>query len=164
MTTKTHGIQEIERRAAELLDHHSAVDERGYVNLHRMLERMGGRVTVDVAQRDRPESLVIHGPNDFTIFVPVNTSTARDRFTIAHELGHLVLHDDPDAPAPRAFYRYGRSRPETEANAFAGALVMPREHFIEAWHSSGGNLGILAERFGISRSAAEVRAKVLKLT
>ncbi|MGX1223125.1 ImmA/IrrE family metallo-endopeptidase [Streptomyces ambofaciens] len=40
----------------------------------------------------------------------------RDRFTLAHELGHLVLHTF----RPRAV------DPEGEANRFAGALLMPR--------------------------------------
>jgi Zn-dependent peptidase ImmA (M78 family) len=41
----------------------------------------------------------------------------RDRFTLAHELGHLVLHTfRPRAPDP-----------EGEANRFAGALLVPEE-------------------------------------
>lgn len=163
MATKTHTISDIERRAAALRAEHDAVDEHGFVDLDKILRNLGGRVAVDGLPRDRPESLVVHGPGDFTIFVPANTSRARDRFTIAHELGHLVLHDDPTAAPPRAFYRYGRNRPETEANAFAGALVMPRDAFIDAWTASNATAALVAERFGISRSAAEVRAKVLRL-
>ncbi|MFE2869359.1 XRE family transcriptional regulator [Embleya sp. NPDC059259] len=39
----------------------------------------------------------------------------RDRFTLAHELGHLVLHT----------FRPRTSDPEGEANRFAGALLVP---------------------------------------
>lgn len=40
----------------------------------------------------------------------------RDRFTLAHEVGHLVLHSFRPKPAD----------PEGEANRFAGALLFPR--------------------------------------
>ncbi|MFJ8351784.1 helix-turn-helix domain-containing protein [Streptomyces sp. NPDC094153] len=40
----------------------------------------------------------------------------RDRFTLAHELGHLVLHT----------FRPRATDPESEANRFAGALLFPR--------------------------------------
>ncbi|MFC9291486.1 helix-turn-helix domain-containing protein [Streptomyces sp. NPDC057052] len=40
----------------------------------------------------------------------------RDRFTLAHELGHLVLHS----------FRPRAADPEGEANRFAGALLFPR--------------------------------------
>ncbi|MEU1014701.1 XRE family transcriptional regulator [Streptomyces sp. NPDC005898] len=41
----------------------------------------------------------------------------RDRFTLAHELGHLVLHT----------FRPRAADPEGEANQFAGALLVPGE-------------------------------------
>jgi Zn-dependent peptidase ImmA (M78 family) len=40
----------------------------------------------------------------------------RERFTLAHELGHLVLHT----------FRPRAADPEGEANRFAGALLVPR--------------------------------------
>jgi Zn-dependent peptidase ImmA (M78 family) len=45
----------------------------------------------------------------------------RDRFTLAHEVGHLVLHSF----RPRAI------DPEREANRFAAALLVPRERAAE---------------------------------
>ena len=44
----------------------------------------------------------------------------RDRFTLAHELGHLVLHT----------FRPRAEDPETEANRFAAALLVPRERAV----------------------------------
>ena len=160
----TYGFREIEDRASELRERFGAVDSNGYVDLEGIVHQLGGRIEVDMTPRDRPESLIVYGPGDFTILVPVNTSKARDRFTVAHELGHLVLHDDPSGAAPRAFYRYGQNRQETEANAFAGALVMPADSFRSAWGELGGSLPALAVRFGVSRSAAGVRSQVLHLS
>jgi len=44
---------------------------------------------------------------------------ARARFDAAHELGHLVLHPEAEA---------GNKILEAQANAFAAAFLMPREH------------------------------------
>ncbi|WP_223863635.1 ImmA/IrrE family metallo-endopeptidase [Streptomyces sp. 5-10] len=44
----------------------------------------------------------------------------RDRFTLAHELAHLILHT----------FRPHATDPETEANRFAGALLVPRERAV----------------------------------
>lgn len=48
----------------------------------------------------------------------------RDRFTIAHELGHLILHSHRSGIEPK--------RAEDEANRFAGALLIPEEAAREA--------------------------------
>jgi len=47
------------------------------------------------------------------IFIDANAPGDRQRFTLAHELGHLVMHS---VPSPSM---------EDEANAFASAFLMP---------------------------------------
>ncbi len=67
----------------------------------------------------------------------------RQRFTIAHELGHLVLHVSKNKPkelfVDKDFivkWRYNKIyspkefQHEQEANAFAAALLMPKEFLI----------------------------------
>jgi len=82
----------------------------------------------------------------------------RQRFTIAHELGHLVLH-----PGRRALVSAARA--ESEAHRFAGAFLMPRERAEEAF--SGGlmlqDLARLKQRWGISIQALLMRASALAL-
>ena len=58
----------------------------GKVDLDLLVEMFGGRVEYC----DSAEALHVRTPSDFTIYVPQFTSSARDRFTIAHELGHLL--------------------------------------------------------------------------
>ncbi len=56
---------------------------------------MGGSVSVKDTLYEDPErsgSLYVDGPDKFKIVVPAHTSQVRDRFTIAHELGHYVVH------------------------------------------------------------------------
>jgi Zn-dependent peptidase ImmA (M78 family) len=48
----------------------------------------------------------------------------RDRFNVAHELGHLVLHTLRSNTDP--------TRAEAEAHRFAGALLLPRERAMQA--------------------------------
>ncbi|MFB7672325.1 helix-turn-helix domain-containing protein [Kitasatospora purpeofusca] len=82
----------------------------------------------------------------------------RQRFTTAHELGHLILH-----PARRAMI--DQKRAEAEAHRFAGAFLMPRERAEEAL-GGGFTLRELAElkrRWGISMQALINRAHDLGL-
>ncbi|MCE2564172.1 ImmA/IrrE family metallo-endopeptidase [Komagataeibacter sp. FNDCF1] len=66
--------------------------------------QMGGKILVGSSGYGDNESgsLIAKSFSDFTIYVSSLTSIERDRFTIAHELGHLFLHlplvvtDDPD--------------------------------------------------------------------
>ena len=62
----------------------------------------------------------------------------RLRFSLAHEIGHFVLHKDTHSSfkitSPEAFYRFIEKIPkeqygffETQANKFAGYLLAPRE-------------------------------------
>jgi len=67
-----------------------------------------------------------------------NEHEHRWRFTIAHELGHFLLHKDTPLfvdRKERIFYRNtlsttGEVMKERQANAFAAALIMPK-HFLE---------------------------------
>lgn len=79
----------------------------------------------------------------------------RDRFTCAHELGHLLMHANlgfarhvrrGDVPA----YRDS----EWQANTFAGALLIPKEAV-----SRGETPHSVSERFGVSLDAASVTLK-----
>jgi len=59
---------------------------------------------------------------DTTIFVDHDAGPIRTRFTVAHELGHIVMHkSEPPKDAARLL------RGEYEANAFASATLMPPE-------------------------------------
>ncbi|MEI9419055.1 ImmA/IrrE family metallo-endopeptidase [Mesorhizobium sp. Cs1321R2N1] len=141
-----------------------------------LIKRLGGQIIVKnpVSYTDRqPESIRVRGANDFTIYVPGMTSLERDRFTIAHELGHLLLHyplfakehsgqemiatrwvDESDKEQQRA---------EWEANWFAAAFLMGSQAFRKAYEAANKNVQAVAIEFGVSVAAAEVRVKTLGL-
>lgn len=135
-------------------------DANGRADIDTLLRRLGGMV--QYATDD--ESLHVRGRGDFTVFIPHFTSSRRDRFTVAHELGHYFLHYlHPKSEGTKSFGRGGRDRAETEANVFASALLMPAEKFKVAHRAVGGNTWELAVQFDVSPRAAEVRSQVLGL-
>lgn len=156
--------QQVEGESRALRDEVGAVADSIPVDVEQIVEQLGGSIEVRFDGDRYPESLHVATNGSFTVFVPSNTSMLRDRFTIAHELGHLWLHHNELATEPVSFHRYGSSREETEANAFAGALLMPEAEFRDAWHQHGGNLSKVARHFQVSQSAADVRRQVLGLT
>lgn len=52
---------------------------------------------------------------------------ARLRFTIAHELGHLLASDDQQIHTDQNIYRTDRVESEVRANAFAATFLMPEQ-------------------------------------
>jgi Zn-dependent peptidase ImmA (M78 family) len=88
----------------------------------------------------------------------------RQRFTIAHEIGHATLHTDP-LFVDQVFYRDGHGAPEkqeVEANRFAAELLMPLDAVkqviaahVNAYHEA--LVASLAEKFGVSAQAFAVR-------
>ncbi|MGW3931128.1 helix-turn-helix domain-containing protein [Streptomyces microflavus] len=81
----------------------------------------------------------------------------RQRFTVAHELGHLVLH-----PARRAI---SAKQAEAEAHRFAGAFLIPEDQAREALSGNFTlrNLAVLKSNWGISMQALIERAFGLSL-
>lgn len=150
----------IEEYAQRVGDAHNAYSDDGRADLTHLVEVLGGKVET----RDGSESLNVRGTGDFTIFLPHFTSPMRDRFTIAHELGHYFLHYRfAEAAGERSYARGGQNRAETEANVFAAALLMPGQAFGQTWQAHGGDAWRVAGHFGVSPAAARVRAEVLGL-
>ena len=104
----------------------------------------------------------------FTIRVSESDSPYRQNFAVAHALGHLYLHYLKASEKERSasFYRISQvdgGAKETEANLFAGALLMPRKEYSEAYQFYKGYLSKLSEAFHVSVPAAEIRSNALKL-
>jgi Zn-dependent peptidase ImmA (M78 family) len=106
--------------------------------------------------------------------IGVNASHARtrQRFTIAHELGHLLLHESRRMIVDTHVYRrdevssMGTEREEREANAFAAELLMPAAFVADEAHQlvdqqttiTAKRLAAqLATRFEVSAQAMEIR-------
>jgi Zn-dependent peptidase ImmA (M78 family) len=111
--------------------------------------------------------LMIHGAHAM-IGINEGHHPHRKRFTIAHELGHYMLHRDASDVFVDAFLRSERSSKgddpqEIEANAFAAELLMPKRQLINAVADcpynalDEGAIRHLAARFGVSTTAMAIR-------
>lgn len=100
------------------------------------------------------------GPSGWAIIVNEADSNARQRFTIAHELGHFLLHRDEigSALTDDAFYRSQLSDPqEWEANRFAADLLMPWPLIAQLTREGFTDLGDLARKLKVSEQAMRIR-------
>jgi hypothetical protein len=140
--------------------------------LDPIVAKMGGTIlTQDVLDFNRlpSGSIRIDGIGRFAIFLAAHTGPARDRFTIAHELGHYFLHylypNQNGATIERLeAQRYGSGRVEWEANWFAAGFLMPSARFSERYSALNGSVASLADEFGVSSEAARIRAQFVGLT
>ena len=87
----------------------------------------------------------------------------RRRFTIAHEIGHFVLHPQRLAPERGGAVNAAWQGQEREADQFAAELLMPEHLVREAVVEHGGDVTRLADRFDVSRQAMQTRLRVLGL-
>lgn len=132
-------------------------------DLGKVVRALGGRIHFENPFFSDFEegTIFVHGPDDFDIVLSSLASERRDRFTIAHELGHYLLHSKL-GKHPLVATRSGTGRSEWEANWFAAGLLMPASIFIDAV-KSGASVALLADRFLVSAAAVEVRKKSLNL-
>jgi hypothetical protein len=143
--------------------HHGIYNEAGKADVKHLVELLGGRVEVAPEMFAR-EALSVHSPGQFTVHLPPITSDRRDRFTIAHELGHYFLHYLlPNEQTSMTFGRGNQNRAETEANLFGASMLMPAKPFARAFETHGSDWWQIGEIFGVSPQAANVRAQVLGL-
>lgn len=104
-------------------------------------------------------------PGHFAVRVNRHDSSRRQRFTIAHELSHFLIHRDEigDGITDDVLYRSGISDArEAQANRLAADLLMPQS-LIAASLAEAQTLKIenipayLAEKFEVSEAAMKIR-------
>jgi len=157
-------ISEIRRKVDRLLRENRVA--RPPVPVERIAERCGLDVRYAPMDGDLSGAL-IHNGNEVYIGVNSLQSRNRRRFTIAHELGHFVLHEgiyvDKDF---RINWRDGNSSKavnpeEMEANRFAAELLMPTDLLVRDIESLRrvdlAALDPLARRYGVSSHAMKIR-------
>lgn len=113
--------------------------------------------------------------DSYELFVNATHPLTRKRFTIAHEIGHFVLHADLIGKGVDDDTAYRRTnselyncakigkREESQANQFAAELLMPKRLIVEQVRS-GGTKNTLSEMFEVSPQAMEIRLEQLRLS
>lgn len=124
--------------------------------------------TLDYDKLDTEGQISVNEKNEPEIWVNPIKSEVRQRFTLAHEIGHLANDVLPQINNPiidkyETLYRsnaYGGI--ETKANRFAAQLLMPLEQiekFIEAQRNENHNLRakeaieLISAKFEVSKQA-----------
>lgn len=147
-------IERIAERFAEMVGYAPGQDIAQVVN------KLGGEVGVQESEGDG--EICVEEGGKFKICVSPYTSRSRDRFTVAHELGHYVLHAKM-GKQPLSIARSGLNEVEREANLFAAALLMPAEEF-KRMAATERSDAALANHFDVSTDAVRVRKRVLGIS
>lgn len=162
-----------ERLAEDLLKEHACAVP---VDVKKLAEKLGCLVVdYDFKNDEEVSGLLIRDAERIIIALNQDNAATRKRFTIAHEIGHFVMH--PGRPllvdasvkinkrTPTA--GFATEREETEANQFAAALLMPAEAVHRTLRKLRGivesDIPGLAKKFGVSDSAMQFRLANLGL-
>lgn len=92
-------------------------------------------------------------------FIHINNTLveAKQKFTIAHELGHALLHPKANTPFLRDNTLFSINKLEIEANKFAVDLLITDEAIAEVKHLT---LDQMANYFGINKNLIKLRLKI----
>jgi Zn-dependent peptidase ImmA (M78 family)/transcriptional regulator with XRE-family HTH domain len=118
---KIDGANDIERAAEQCRNHWGLGIKSPITNMVRVLENAGALITyfsdisekIDAFSMQRNRPLIIRNPS--------KESACRMRFDLAHECGHIVMHEGIET---------GDTKTESEANRFASAFLLPRAAFL----------------------------------
>jgi Zn-dependent peptidase ImmA (M78 family) len=163
---------EIEKRASQILRDHGLLEIP--VDPLKVAKALEIKVMNAVFSDDEKSGAIVKRQGAFSIFVNANEPASRKRFTIAHEIGHKLLHMEqaPDSEfidnqdnfrsteAPFDEGWTAERRREWEANTFAAALLMNQDVVREAWKTTPDPV-YLAWKFQVSPMAMTVRLNQL---
>lgn len=127
-------------------------------NIVSLLEKNGVIVMfLDVDDMEKFDGLTMFTTNQApVIWINRNMPNDRKRFSLAHELGHLVMHlrsENLDK---------SEEQKELEANEFAGEFLMPKSQCREdLFNLKYGDLGVKKYYWKVSKAAIIYRAREL---
>ncbi len=171
----------IERKASKIISDFNG--NKLPIDVEKIVKQLGVEIIEDDLGSNVSGVLFIKNGKGTIGYNPdENINLERRRFTIAHELGHYVLHrfdNDVFVDKSQLKVKFNRDEKsstgeitiEREANAFAAALLMPKELLekeIEklSFDLLGDNtniIGVLADKFKVSEQAMTFRMMNLKL-
>ena len=172
------GIKSIEKRAEKLVAEHCA--NRLPVNIEKIIQKLGLLYKEHDLGANVSGVLFIENGQGIIGFNS-GESNVRKRFTLAHELGHFILHRFDkelfvDQKKFKVMFRdemssTGEIKQEREANAFAAALLMPKSLLIREIQKLPFDLADededvvskLAQKFEVSTQAMAFRMANLGL-
>ena len=160
-------FEKIEEKAEETLS------EFDIKSIPIPVEEISSRLNIQISRAASKDFSGLLIRKDGHALIGVNSIEApvRQRFTIAHELGHFFLHPQKDTFVDYRDNREDvvRTPREREADMFAAALLMPRSSLVKDFKSlakSGfteDELQLLARKYQVSEKAMRFRLLNLNL-
>lgn len=145
-------LWESARLEAEKLRAVLSPGSHGLDNLVKMASMLGARVWVQPLEPDISGFVLKEKDTPPEVFINALETPQRQRFTLAHEIGHLIERASIAGDDDYSFIDYRKSDDynlhEFYADEFAGALLMPAEEFEQVMRQQG-EYGA-AEYFGVS--------------
>lgn len=135
------------------------INSDGAIDILALLENKYGEFNV-VEDQELPHALGLTLPNGMillreSVYNGAFDGNGRDRFTIAHELGHGIMHRGHIGFARKATKNTKTyCNAEWQANEFAGRLLLPDNALIT---NSTLQIYELSEKFGVSLECAQTR-------
>ncbi|OLF81609.1 hypothetical protein AWH62_02770 [Maricaulis sp. W15] len=139
------------------------------VKLGAIAKRLGVKVLLSTLPRGT-SGQIGQEDGDFVIRINRHEAKHRQRFTLAHELAHFLLHRDrilaDGGWSENVLLRSGQPASiEYEANRLASDLVIPSALLAEATADYSGPMTSeiiedLARRFGVSTAAMEIKLQM----
>ena len=123
---KVSDDESIERAAERVRLHWSLTADQPIDNTIRVAEHAGAVVVKFPGVAHEIDALSVSGDRPLIVRASEKEQQSRLRFDIAHEIGHLVMHQKQSRPAEL-------ETAEAQANRFASAFLLPRKAFIRAW-------------------------------
>lgn len=164
---KVEGLYEHQiREKTQVIRNVLGYDSRPYINIMECVENLAANEIVDYEVHDDDEwpygnDLASYTPVDNCIHLKQSTydkavklNDGMSRFTIAHELGHAILHRNfrlsksSVSSTDHEFYEDS----EWQADCFAGEILIDARHF-----NIGDNCATIVEKFKVSPTCANVK-------
>lgn len=129
-------------------------------NMTRLAENLGTIVLSFDGLSKEIDALSVSVERPFIVRNTAKDSTSRHRFDIAHELGHLVMHEGVVT---------GDRLTETQANRFASSFLLPRSMMIKLFPRPNGmrldwkGIREFKQTWKVSKAAILYRARQLEL-
>lgn len=140
------------------------------VDLHKMATALGLQVAAERSMTDATSGYITRddGPKGETHRIAINARDGwqRQRFTLAHEIAHFLLHRDiidTGIEDDRMYRSRLSDRFEREANTVAAQLLMPPHMILTDWRQGIRDVRTLAAKYGVSEPAMAIRLRELRL-
>lgn len=163
-------FEKIEILATELLNNFGY--DEAPIPIKKLIKNLGIEIKPEYLGDEISGLLVIE---DNRTIIGYNSAepTVRQRFTLAHELGHHVLHSFGDSKerlfVDKIMYRKNftsqkEKKQEMEANVFASRILMPEDLIKKEFHRLLNSLDFLTEEDIINKMASKFKVSSISMT